>query len=186
MTPRSITVDRLSIAYPLATGLGLAFGSRSRPRAAKVALEEVSLSIAEGERVAVVGPNGAGKSTLLRAISGILPPTAGTVRTVGTVAPLFEFATGFEMERSGIDNIRIRGLLQGIAWDEINERMAEIAAFSELGPALDQPVRTYSAGMFVRLAFSTATAIDARDPGHRRGVRRGRPALLQQGEPADA
>jgi lipopolysaccharide transport system ATP-binding protein len=161
VTARAIVVSDLEVSYPVAARAGLASLFRAQPgEAHKVALDGVSFVVHEGERVGIVGPNGAGKSTLLRAICGILPPSRGTIALSGSVAPLFEFATGFEMERSGLDNIRIRGLLQGMSWAEINRRMPEIAAFSELGPALRQPVRTYSSGMFVRLAFATATAID--------------------------
>ncbi len=161
MSSPCISVKGLRVAYPLTMRIrvGASFDARGAGNY-KVALDDVTLTVREGERVGVVGPNGAGKTTLLRSISGILPPTRGSVDVVGRIAPLFEFATGFEMERSGLDNIRIRGLLQGLSWGEINERMAEIAAFSELGEALHQPVRTYSSGMFIRLAFSTATAID--------------------------
>ncbi|MEO8346088.1 MAG: ABC transporter ATP-binding protein [Betaproteobacteria bacterium] len=161
MSATSIAIEGLTVAYPLKVRTGFnPFVDASEPGAFNTALHNVTFNVHEGERVGVIGPNGAGKSTLLRTISGILPPTRGNVTVTGRIAPLFEFATGFEMERTGLDNIRIRGLLQGMNWSEINERMAEIAAFSELGTALEQPVRTYSTGMFVRLAFSTATAID--------------------------
>jgi len=161
MTIQAIRVEGLSVDYPLENSLGIArtvLGKGAVPT--NNALDEISFTVNDGERVGIIGPNGAGKSTLLRVLAGILPPTAGQARVLGTVAPLFEFATGFEMELSGYENIRIRSLLQGIAWDRIKEQMPEIAAFSELGDALYQPVRTYSSGMFIRLAFSTATAID--------------------------
>jgi ABC-type polysaccharide/polyol phosphate transport system ATPase subunit len=157
----AIDVAGLVVDYPLENSLGIARTVlRKGPVSTNRAIDDISFIVNDGERVGIIGPNGAGKSTLLRVLAGILPPTAGHARVLGTVAPLFEFATGFEMELSGYENIRIRSLLQGIAWDRIKEQMPEIAAFSELGDALHQPVRTYSSGMFIRLAFSTATAID--------------------------
>lgn len=124
------------------------------------ALKEVNLTISQGERVGLIGLNGAGKSTLLKVIAGIYPPTTGGVDTVGHVCPMFEFATGFEMHQSGWDNIRIRGLLLGMTPHEIEEKLEEIGAFTELGEFLDYPVRTYSAGMFIRLAFAVSTSIN--------------------------
>lgn len=124
------------------------------------ALRGVSLRIAAGERVGVIGANGAGKTTLLKVLAGIYPPTRGAARVEGRVCPLFEFATGFEMDADGWSNIRTRGLLLGMSPREVDEKRAEIAAFSGLGSALDVPVRTYSTGMFLRLAFATTTAVD--------------------------
>lgn len=124
------------------------------------ALAEVTLHIGQGERVGLIGLNGAGKSTLLKVMAGIYPPTSGAAYTLGHVCPMFEFATGFEMQQSGRDNIRIRGLLLGMQPDEIEEKLPEIEAFTELGEFLDYPVRTYSAGMFIRLAFAVSTSIN--------------------------
>jgi len=124
------------------------------------ALKGVSLEIKAGERVGLIGHNGAGKSTILKVMAGIYPPTSGSSRTVGHVCPLFEFATGFEYNRSGWENIRIRGMLLGMSPDEIEEKLPEIGAFSELGEFLDYPTRTYSSGMFIRLAFAVSTAVN--------------------------
>ncbi len=124
------------------------------------ALKEISLLLEHGERVGVVGPNGAGKSTLLKVMGGIYPPTEGRVKITGHVCPLFEFATGFEMDLSGWENIRIRCMLLGMQRDEIKEKMPAIGEFSGLGDFLNWPVRTYSSGMFIRLAFSVSTAVD--------------------------
>ena len=124
------------------------------------ALKDVNLVIRPGERVGLIGPNGAGKSTLLKTIAGIYPPQRGTVQVTGHVCPLFEFATGFEMEANGWDNIRTRALLLGMSWKEIDQKIAEIAAFTDLGEFLDVPVRCYSSGMLLRLAFATSTAVD--------------------------
>ncbi|QPC94098.1 ABC transporter ATP-binding protein [Mesorhizobium sp. INR15] len=124
------------------------------------ALRHVDLHIGSGERVGLIGLNGAGKSTLLKVMAKIYPPTSGRVAVRGHICPMFEFATGFEMNQSGWDNIRIRGLLLGMSPAEIEEKLPEIGAFTELGEFLDYPVRTYSAGMFVRLAFAVSTSIN--------------------------
>ena len=124
------------------------------------ALRNINLTIKQGERVGLVGLNGAGKSTLLKVMAGIYPPTAGKVEKRGHICPMFEFATGFEMNQSGWDNIRIRGLLLGMSPDEIEAKLPEIAEFTELGEFLSYPVRTYSSGMFIRLAFAVSTSIN--------------------------
>lgn len=124
------------------------------------ALKDVNLEINHGERVGLIGLNGAGKSTLLKVMAGIYPPTSGMISTQGHVCPMFEFATGFEMTQSGWDNIRIRGLLLGMTSEEIEAKLPEIAEFTELGNFLNYPVRTYSSGMFIRLAFAVSTSIN--------------------------
>lgn len=123
------------------------------------ALKDLSLTIKDGERVAVIGHNGAGKSTLLKMISGIYPPTSGQIRVNGRICSMFELATGFEMEQSGWDNIYLRGLMLGETPKSIMEKMPEISEFSELGEFLDMPVKYYSSGMFIRLAFSVSTSV---------------------------
>jgi lipopolysaccharide transport system ATP-binding protein len=134
---------------------------RNRVEARTVkALKDLSLSIKSGERVGIIGHNGAGKSTLLKVLAGIYPPQRGTVDIEGHVCPLFEFVTGFEMEATGWENIRTRALLLGMSPKEIDKKIDGIAAFSNLGEFLDIPVRHYSSGMFVRLAFATSTAVD--------------------------
>ena len=124
------------------------------------ALKDLSLTIKSGERVGIIGHNGAGKSTLLKVLAGIYPPQRGRVTIEGHVCPLFEFVTGFEMEATGWENIRTRALLLGMSPKEIEKKIDGIAAFSNLGEFLDIPVRHYSTGMFVRLAFATSTAVD--------------------------
>ena len=123
------------------------------------ALQDVSLSFRDGDRVGILGGNGAGKSTLLRLLAGIYSPTRGRRTVHGRISSLFELGLGFEMEASGRQNIRYRGYLQGETPRSIRAKMQEIAEFSELGRFLDIPVRFYSAGMMVRLAFSIATTI---------------------------
>lgn len=124
------------------------------------ALRDVTVTIEQGERVGLIGLNGAGKSTLLKVMAGIYTPTSGIAETEGHICPMFEFATGFEMHQTGRDNIRIRGLLLGMTPEEVEAKLPEIEDFTELGEFLSYPVRTYSAGMFIRLAFAVSTSIN--------------------------
>jgi ABC-type polysaccharide/polyol phosphate transport system ATPase subunit len=124
------------------------------------ALRNINLIVREGERLGVVGHNGAGKSTLLKVLAGIYPPTRGKRIMDGRISSLFDIALGFESDADGWENISYRGYLQGETPRSIRAKMNQIAEFSELGDFLDMPVRYYSAGMLVRLAFSIATAIE--------------------------
>lgn len=123
------------------------------------ALDNINLKIEQGERVGIVGLNGAGKSTLLRVMAGIYRPQLGSVFVSGHVNPMFELATGVELEMTGWENIILRGQLLGISHDEIHKIAPEIGEFTELGEFLNYPVKTYSSGMFARLAFAVSTAI---------------------------
>jgi ABC-type polysaccharide/polyol phosphate transport system ATPase subunit len=124
------------------------------------ALENVNLTVSEGERLGIIGRNGAGKSTLLKLLAGIYPPTSGRCQVHGQVSSLFELSLGFETDASGWDNIMYRGFLQGETPRSIRSKVKPIAEFSELGDFLNMSVRYYSAGMLVKLAFSIATAIE--------------------------
>ncbi len=124
------------------------------------ALQDVSLKVGEGERLGILGHNGAGKSTLLKLLAGIYPPTSGKRKVVGRISSLFDIALGFELDSNGWENIYNRGYLQGQTPTSIRDKIDQVAEFSELGRFLDMPVRYYSAGMMVRLAFSIATAIE--------------------------
>jgi len=124
------------------------------------ALENINLTIREGDRLGIVGHNGAGKSTMLKLLAGIYPPTRGTRTVRGQISSLFDLALGFEPEGSGWENIAYRGYLQGETPKTLRAKLDDIAEFSELGEFLNSPVRHYSSGMLVRLAFSVATAID--------------------------
>ena len=123
------------------------------------ALNDLSLSLHDGDRLGIIGHNGAGKSTLLKLIGGIYQPTSGVRCITGKPTCLFELATGFEMENNGYDNIELRGLMLGLNPKQIEQKKREIAEFSELGDHLYRPVKYYSSGMFLRLAFSISTAI---------------------------
>lgn len=123
------------------------------------ALDHVSFSIKEGEKVGIIGLNGSGKTTLLRTLSGIFKPSFGQLRVLGNVSPLLDFQTGFDENLTGVENIKIRLMFLGLSKKEALSKIEEIAQFSELGDFIYQPIRTYSAGMSVRLAFATSTAI---------------------------
>jgi ABC-type polysaccharide/polyol phosphate transport system ATPase subunit len=124
------------------------------------ALNGVSVNIEHGDRVGLIGRNGAGKTTLLRVMAGIYEPPSGTVEIEGRVAPLFDIGMGMDPESSGYENILLRGLYLGLRKAEIRAKVDEIADFTELGEFLEMPLRTYSAGMFARLAFAISTSID--------------------------
>lgn len=120
------------------------------------ALKDVSFQLRRGETVGIIGRNGSGKSTLLQMICGTLEPTGGRVRINGRVAALLELGAGFNPEFSGRDNVFLSGGIAGFSQKEMRERFASIEAFADIGGFIDQPVKTYSSGMFVRLAFATA------------------------------
>jgi ABC-type polysaccharide/polyol phosphate transport system ATPase subunit len=122
------------------------------------ALRDVSLRLEDGDAVGLVGHNGAGKSTLLRTMAGVYQPAAGRVLREGRIATVFELGAGMDPELSGYENIQRMGLLLGLGQHEIRARMAEIEAFTQLGPFLRLPVRTYSSGMSTRLMFAVATS----------------------------
>jgi len=124
------------------------------------ALDNISLTISRGEKIGIIGLNGAGKSTLLRVISGIFVPSSGDIIVRGNVSPLLDLSSGFEQNLTGIENIKIRLMFLGLNIKQIEEKIPEIIEFSGLGDFIDQPVRRYSSGMFLKLSFATSTAID--------------------------
>jgi len=138
----------------------LLFGRRRRCYREFWALRGVSLDVRRGETVGVMGRNGSGKSTLLQLICKTVRPTVGRVETVGRVAALLELGAGFNPEFSGRDNVCVNAAILGLAPNEIKDRFDEIVAFAELAPFIDQPVKTYSSGMYVRLAFAVAVSVD--------------------------
>ena len=124
------------------------------------ALTDVSLTFMHGDRVALIGHNGAGKTTLMRVLAGAYEPTEGSIRRQGRVGALFDLMLGMDPEATGNENITIRALLMGLSRAEIEERRQSIAEFTELGNYLDIPIRTYSSGMLLRLAFAISTSIN--------------------------
>ena len=124
------------------------------------AVKDVSFTIDPGETVALIGRNGSGKSTLLKVIAGVYRPTRGRVRIHGTVAPLLELGAGMHPELTGRENIILNGLMMGYSKAEMLARQQSIIDFSEIGEFIDTPVKQYSSGMYMRLAFSVATEVD--------------------------
>ncbi|MBP3197600.1 MAG: ABC transporter ATP-binding protein [Butyrivibrio sp.] len=125
-----------------------------------LALNNVSLSVKKGETVGIIGTNGSGKSTILKIITGVLTPTSGEVNVDGHISALLELGAGFNMEYNGIDNIYLNGMMIGFSEEEISRRLDSILEFADIGDYVYQPVKTYSSGMFVRLAFAVAINID--------------------------
>ncbi len=124
------------------------------------AIKGISLRVRRGECLGIIGKNGAGKSTLLSLILGTIYPTKGNIEVSQRITPLLELGAGFHPDLTGRENILINGVLLGLTRDEVAERMEEIIAFSEIGQFINMPVRTYSSGMYLRLAFSVAINTD--------------------------
>lgn len=124
------------------------------------ALSNVNFDIKQGECVGIIGTNGSGKSTILKIITGVLNPSVGDVEVNGRISALLELGAGFNMEYSGLENIYLNGTMNGFSEAEVNERLQDILDFADIGDYVHQPVKTYSSGMFVRLAFSVAINID--------------------------
>jgi lipopolysaccharide transport system ATP-binding protein len=140
-----------------ATGGRIAAGSRNIT--VVNALNDVSLTIGAGDRVGLIGHNGAGKTSLLRMLAGVYEPSRGVLQVEGKVTSLIDVTLGMDHEATGYDNILIRGLILGLSRKRIRQLTPEIEAFSELGEYLSMPVRTYSSGMVLRLAFSIVTCV---------------------------
>ncbi len=124
------------------------------------ALNNLSFDIKKGECVGIIGTNGAGKSTILKIITGVLSPTQGKVEIDGRISALLELGAGFNMEYTGVENIYLNGTMMGFSKEEVDSRMQSILEFADIGEYVNQPVKTYSSGMFVRLAFAVAINID--------------------------
>lgn len=137
----------------------LGFG-RGKRHSEYHALKGVSMEIRQGECVGIIGTNGSGKSTILKIITGVLNPTSGSVTVNGRISALLELGAGFNMEYNGIENIYLNGTMIGFSEKEIDEKMDAILEFADIGEYVYQPVKTYSSGMFVRLAFAVAINID--------------------------
>lgn len=144
-------IDRLK------DSLGLARKNRYKEH---LALNNVNLTVKKGETVGIIGTNGSGKSTILKIITGVLSPSSGEVSVDGHISALLELGAGFNMEYNGIDNIYLNGMMIGFSEEEITKRLDSILEFADIGDYVYQPVKTYSSGMFVRLAFAVAINID--------------------------
>jgi ABC-type polysaccharide/polyol phosphate transport system ATPase subunit len=166
----TIQLDGVSVSFPiyqigarslkkrlLSSGSGGRIAHDADDRITIDALQNIDISLSDGDRLALIGSNGAGKTTLLRVMAGIYEPTGGTVTVRGRVSPMFDIGLGIDPELSGYDNIRMRGLLLGLSTEEIERLLPSIADFTELDEYLDLPIRTYSSGMILRLTFAVST-----------------------------
>ena len=167
-----ITLSNVSIEFPIfnATGrsltssiLKVATGGKldadPNGRVLVKALRDVSFSIGEGDKIGLLGHNGAGKSTLLRALGRVYAPTSGKAKIDGEIGSLIDISLGINPEATGRENVYIRGQLLGLTKQEISEKYSQIVEFAELGDFMEMPVRTYSSGMHLRLAFAVSTVV---------------------------
>jgi len=172
MTMTSILLQNATVEFPIFNANGRSLTSRlvdftsggrldadPNGQVHVKSLQNLSLKIDQGERVGLIGVNGSGKSTLLRVLAGIYVPSSGTAQIKGTVGSLIDISLGINPEATGRENIYIRGALLGLSRGQIDDLFSEIVEFSELGEFIEMPVRTYSSGMNLRLAFAVSTVI---------------------------
>lgn len=165
MSDYAISVEHLDKMYKLydkpsdrfKEALGL---TRKKKYREHYALHDVNFKVKKGETVGIIGTNGSGKSTILKIITGVLNPTAGEVKVNGRISALLELGAGFNMEYTGIENVYLNGTMIGFSREEIDAKLDSILEFADIGDFVNQPVKTYSSGMFVRLAFAVAINID--------------------------
>lgn len=124
------------------------------------ALQGINLDVYKGECVGIIGTNGSGKSTLLKIVTGVVAPTSGTLEINGKISALLELGAGFNQEYTGIENIYLNGTMVGFTKEEMDEKLQSIIDFAEIGDFINQPVKTYSSGMFARLAFAVAINVE--------------------------
>ena len=168
----SIVFDHATVDFPvynadarslkkklISVATGGQIGANDQGRVVIRALEDLSLIMQDGDRVGLIGHNGAGKSTLLRLISGVYEPSSGSARVTGDIASLIDISLGIDPEATGRENIYLRGGLLGLSRHEIEQQVEGIIEFSELGDFIDMPLRTYSTGMQLRLAFAVSTIV---------------------------
>ncbi len=168
----SVNFDHVVIEFPIYSAHGRSFkrsvlqyttggkiGLSANQRVVVSALNDISLVAEHGEHIGLIGHNGAGKSTMLRALAGVYEPVRGTISVCGRVASLIDLTLGMDLEASGYENIRIRCMLLGLEPNEIDAHIDDIAEVTELGDFLAMPIRTYSSGMMLRLAFAISTSI---------------------------
>jgi homopolymeric O-antigen transport system ATP-binding protein len=168
----SIRLENVTVDFPiysssnrsvkqlvLSVGTGGRIAREAGKRIIVRALENISLEVKDGDRLGLIGPNGSGKTTLLRVMAGVYEPVQGSYWCDGRITPLFDPQLGMDIEATGFENIIVRGLYMGMRREEIEAKLPEIAAFTELGDYLAMPVRTYSSGMMLRLAFAVSTCV---------------------------
>jgi ABC-type polysaccharide/polyol phosphate transport system ATPase subunit len=171
-----IMLENVTLSYPIyGTGTrsfkhtlmniatGGCFTKKNKKKLNVKALDGISFSLNEGDKLGLIGHNGAGKSTLLRTIAGIFEPQEGNIRIKGEISSLLDLYVGMQLESSGYENIRVRGLILGLSKSETKNTMADIERFTELGNFLSTPVKTYSQGMAMRLAFAISTSFTPAD-----------------------
>lgn len=165
MEDYAIELEHISKVYKLydnpmdrlKESLGL---TRQKKHKEYYALDDINFSVKKGECVGIIGTNGSGKSTVLKIITGVLNKTAGDLKVNGRISALLELGAGFNMEYTGIENVYLNGAMIGFSKEEIDAKLDEILSFADIGDFVNQPVKTYSSGMFVRLAFAVAINID--------------------------
>ncbi|MGM4932799.1 ABC transporter ATP-binding protein [Tardiphaga sp. 619_E2_N8_5] len=170
-----IVVENISIEFPIVPPSSRSFRNVAVRAASRIggnvsdnkgalqlvrALDNISFTLKDGDRLALLGGNGAGKTTLIRVLAGIYEPTHGVMKIQGTRVPMFDIGLGLDEEASGYENISVRGLILGLSPAQIRERIQDIADYSELGPYLKLPIRTYSSGMLLRLVFAIAVSLE--------------------------
>jgi ABC-type polysaccharide/polyol phosphate transport system ATPase subunit len=165
--PVAVKVEHLSITYrttfervPTFKNAIVRFGRGERALKEVKAIDDVSFEVPEGTSLGIIGNNGAGKSTLMRALAGILPPTAGRIEVRGRITPLLALGVGFNNNLSGRENIILGGLASGLSRKQVEARADVVAEFAGLEEFIDAPMRTYSSGMYSRLAFAVAVNMD--------------------------
>jgi ABC-2 type transport system ATP-binding protein/lipopolysaccharide transport system ATP-binding protein len=169
-----LQLDHVDVEFPLYSARGRSFKARAmamlhqktrqsiernRDLISVQSLRDISVTLRDGDRLGLVGRNGAGKSTLLRVMSGIYEPVQGNIDIQGSLASMTDMSMGMDPEATGFDNIVLRGVFLGLSHRQARAQIPQIAAWTELGDALDRPLRTYSTGMQVRLAFAVSTTI---------------------------
>jgi lipopolysaccharide transport system ATP-binding protein len=170
----SVIADRISVSFPIFdnahrslknTVLNISTGGKIASdvsnRKIVNALDSLTFKLEEGARLGIMGHNGSGKTTLLRVLAGIYSPTAGQIKLSGRISSLLDVSMGLDQDATGYENIYLRGVLEGLKPKKIKDRIDEIADFSDLGEYLNFPIRTYSSGMMLRLAFAISTSIEA-------------------------
>jgi homopolymeric O-antigen transport system ATP-binding protein len=157
---RSVELTKQYDIYPRPADRVIEFFTRRARHTVFPALQDVTFEVERGETIGIIGQNGAGKSTLLKLLCSVTRPTSGTIESKGTIASILELGTGFHPEFSGRDNAALNAAILGLSPGEVKQKLPAILEFSELGTFLDRPVKTYSSGMYMRLAFSVAVNVD--------------------------